>query len=67
LLSPRLAKVLQTIPPAVPKIDTAKSSTKLYSLACPLYAGLFVVAIPKLTKGALELVAKKKDGTPLET
>jgi len=49
------------------EIDISISSTKLYSFACPLYAGLFVVAIPKLTKGALALEAKKKDGTPIKT
>jgi len=48
-------------------INISKSSTKLYSLACPLFAGLLLIGIPKLTDGALELVPKKKDGSPIES
>jgi 5'-nucleotidase / UDP-sugar diphosphatase len=47
-------------------IDISASSQELYSLACPLYAGLLLVAVPKLTKGALEFTPKKKDGTPIK-
>ena len=48
-------------------IDVSKSSTELYSLTCPLYAGLLLVGIPRLTDGALELVPKKKDGSRIES
>lgn len=48
-------------------IDIAKSSKELYSFTCPLYAGLILVAVPKLTKGALEFTPKKKDGTPIKS
>ena len=39
----------------------------LYSLTCPLYLGLIIVAIPKFTKGKLVLEPKKKDGQPLKS
>ena len=45
-------------------IDIADNQ-KLFSLTCPLYLGLILVAIPKYTKGKLALVAKNKDGRPL--
>ena len=48
-------------------IDISESATKLYSLTTSLYVGLFVAAIPKLSKGALQLVPKKADGTPIKT
>jgi len=48
-------------------IDITGAETKLYSLTCPLMLGPIIVAIPKYTKGKLELVPKKKDGTPLKT
>ncbi len=48
-------------------IDISESSKKLYSFTCPLYAGLILVGIPKLTKGALEFTPKKKDGTPIKS
>ncbi len=48
-------------------IDIATSSKKLYSFACPLYAGLLLVAAPKLTKGALDFTPKKEDGTPIKS
>jgi len=37
----------------------------LYSLTCPFYAGIVLVAIPKYTKGKLPLSAKRRDGQPL--
>jgi 5'-nucleotidase/UDP-sugar diphosphatase len=40
---------------------------KLFSLTCPLYLGLILVAIPKCTKGKLALVAKNRDGQPLKS
>jgi 5'-nucleotidase len=46
-------------------IDTSGKDTRLYSLTCPLYVGVILVAIPKYTKGMLPLAAKKKDGQPL--
>jgi len=46
-------------------IDTSGRDTRLYSLTCPFYAGVVLVAIPKYTKGKLQLDAKKKDGQPL--
>jgi len=48
-------------------IDISESSQELYSLACPLYAGLLLVAVPKLTDGKLEFTPKKKDGTLIES
>ena len=47
-------------------IDTSESATKLYSFTCSLYAGLVIVALPKLSKGAVQLVPKKADGTPIK-
>lgn len=49
------------------EIDISESAEELYSLCTPLYAGLILVAIPKLTKGALEVIPKNQDGTPIET
>jgi 5'-nucleotidase len=46
-------------------IDFSGTDERLYSLTCPLYLGLVLVAIPKYTKGKLTLVAKNKDGQPL--
>ena len=48
-------------------IDISGSDGRLYSLTCPLYFGLILVAIPKYTKGKLTLVAKNKDGLPLRS
>jgi 5'-nucleotidase len=46
-------------------IDITGQDARLYSLTCPLYLGLIVVAIPKYSKGALPLVPKSKEGKPL--
>jgi len=46
-------------------IDISGKDGRLYSVTCPLMLGSMVVAIPKYTKGALTVVAKKKDGQPL--
>ena len=46
-------------------IDTTGQGGQLYSLTCPLYLGLIVVAIPKYSKGLLALVPKNKEGKPL--
>jgi 5'-nucleotidase/UDP-sugar diphosphatase len=49
------------------EIDITGKDAKLYSLTCPLFLGLFIVAIPKFTKGRLALVPKNKDGQPLKS
>jgi 5'-nucleotidase len=46
-------------------IDTTGKDMRLYSFTCPLYVGVILVAIPKYTKGRLQLAAKRKDGQPL--
>ena len=46
-------------------IDISGKDEGLYSLTCPLYLGVIVVAIPKYTKGQLALVPKNKAGQPL--
>jgi len=46
-------------------IDISGKDARLYSLTCPLYAGVILVAIPKYTKGRLLLTAKNKAGQPL--
>jgi 5'-nucleotidase / UDP-sugar diphosphatase len=46
-------------------IDMTAKDERLYSLTCPLYLGIILVAIPQYTKGKLALVAKNKDGRPL--
>jgi len=46
-------------------IDVSGKDTRLYSLTCPLYVGVILVAIPKYTKGKLALVAKNKEGRQL--
>jgi len=46
-------------------IDISGKDERLYSLTCPLYLGMIVMAIPKYTKGKLALVAKNKTGQPL--
>jgi 5'-nucleotidase len=48
-------------------IDIGGNDSHLYSLTCPLYLGLILVAIPKYTKGRLTLQAKNKDGQPLKS
>jgi 5'-nucleotidase len=46
-------------------IDISGKDARLYSLTCPFYVGVILVAIPKYTKGKLALVAKNKSGQPL--
>jgi len=46
-------------------IDISGSDTRLYSLTCPLYLAIILVAIPKYSKGKLPIAPKKKDGSPL--
>lgn len=49
------------------EIDITGKDSKLYSLTCPLYLGMFILAIPKYTKGMLPLVPKNKEGQPLRS
>jgi 5'-nucleotidase len=48
-------------------IDITGKDPRLFSLTCPLYVGVILVVIPKYTKGQLGLVAKNKDGQPLQS
>jgi 5'-nucleotidase / UDP-sugar diphosphatase len=48
-------------------IDMSGADGRLYSLTCPFYVGLVLVAIPKYSKGKLSLVPKNKDGQPLKS
>jgi 5'-nucleotidase len=48
-------------------IDIGGKDERLYSLTCPLMVAMFLVAIPKYTKGKLTLVPKNKDGQPLKS
>jgi 5'-nucleotidase len=48
-------------------IDISGKDDRLYSLTCPLYLGLIIVAIPKYTKGKLALVPKNRAGQPLKS
>jgi len=48
-------------------IDIDNKDARLYNLTCPLYLNIILVAIPKYTKGQLALVAKNKDGQPLQS
>jgi len=48
-------------------IDITGKSEKLYSLTCPLMVGQFIVAIPKFSKGKLQIVAKNKKGQHLKS
>jgi 5'-nucleotidase/UDP-sugar diphosphatase len=48
-------------------IDITGKDERLYSLTCPLMLGVFIVAIPKTTKGKLALVPKNKEGQPLKS
>ena len=46
-------------------IDITGTDERLYSVTSPLYAAMILVAIPTYSKGALPLVPKHMDGTPL--
>ena len=48
-------------------IDITGKDERLYSLTCPLYLGMIMLAIPKYTKGKLTIVPKNKDGQPLKS
>jgi 5'-nucleotidase len=49
------------------EIDITGKDSQLYSFTCPLYLGLFIVAIPKYTRGKLHLIPKRKDGQALKS
>src|SRR3954469_12340385 len=46
-------------------LDISGADECLYSLTCPFYVGLNLVAIPQHSKGKLSLVPKNKDGQTL--
>ena len=46
-------------------IDISGKDERLYSLTCPLMVGQFIVAIPKFSKGKLQIVAKNRKGQQL--
>ena len=48
-------------------VDISGKDERLYSLTCPLYLGLIVMAIPKYTKGKLPLAPKNREGQPLKS
>jgi len=48
-------------------IDISGADQRLFSLTCPLYFAMILVAIPKYSKGRLPLVAKNKAGQPLRS
>lgn len=48
-------------------IDITGKDDRLFSLSCPLYLGMMILAIPKFTKGKLTLVPKNKEGQPLKS
>ena len=48
-------------------IDLSESDSRLYSFTCSLYVGVIIAALPRLSKGAVQLVPKKADGTPIKT
>jgi 5'-nucleotidase len=46
-------------------IDISGKSERMYSLTCPLMVGQYIVAIPKFSKGKLQIVAKNRKGQQL--
>jgi 5'-nucleotidase len=48
-------------------IDVAGTEERRYSLTCPLYLGLILVAIPRFTQGLLTLAPKNRAGQPLQS
>lgn len=48
-------------------IDITEANGQLYGMACPLFFALMLVSIPKLTRGKLTLVAKNRQGEPLQS
>jgi 5'-nucleotidase len=48
-------------------IDITGADNQIYGITSPLFFALIVIAIPKLTDGRLTLVAKDKQGKPLQS
>jgi 5'-nucleotidase len=48
-------------------IDITGKDDRLFSLSCPLYLGMIILAIPRYTKGKLAIVPRNKDGEPLKS
>jgi 5'-nucleotidase len=48
-------------------IDISGKGEQMFSLSCPLYLGMIILAIPKYTKGKLTVVPKNKNGQPLKS
>jgi 5'-nucleotidase/UDP-sugar diphosphatase len=48
-------------------IDISGKDERLYSLTCPLMVGQYIVAIPKFSKGKLQIVAKNRKGQQLKS
>lgn len=48
-------------------MDISENASRLYSLACSLFVGVVVAALPRLSKGAVQLIPKKADGTPIKS
>jgi len=48
-------------------IDITGADSQIYGVTCPLFLALMVIAIPKLTDGKLVLVAKNRQGQPLQS
>jgi 5'-nucleotidase / UDP-sugar diphosphatase len=48
-------------------MDLSESASRLYSFTCSLYVGVIIAALPRLSQGAVQLVPKKADGTPIKT
>lgn len=48
-------------------MNLSESASRLYSFTCSLYVGVIIAALPRLSQGAVQLVPKKADGTPIKT
>ncbi len=48
-------------------IDLAEGASRLYSFTCSLFLGIIIAALPRLSKGAVQLTPKRADGTPIKT
>jgi 5'-nucleotidase / UDP-sugar diphosphatase len=48
-------------------IEITGADKRLYSFACPLFLGKILTAIPKSTKGKLELMPKNAEGQPFNS
>lgn len=49
------------------EIDMSAANQRLYSMTCPMYFALMLIAVPTYTKGALPLIAKTGDGQPMKS